>query len=215
LWDTAVYARDAAFDGLRQWLSDTIDIFSQWQDRQLVIRVHPAEVRLALQTTRTTLADYISAHHPVLPDNVRVVPPESSMSSYMLGRLSTACLVYASTIGLELAVMGKPVVVAGQVHYRAKGFTLDVERREDYRDVLLEALSRPTLEAERAKRALQYADFFFFRTAVPFPIIDNTVPGHVNLDLESIARVANGEDPTTNAIAEALLAHQEVLSCVD
>ena len=34
-------------------------------------------------------------------------------------------LVYTTTVGLEMAMSGVPVIVIGQTHYRGKGFSLD------------------------------------------------------------------------------------------
>ena len=56
------------------------------------------------------------------------LPADSRLSSYTLGRMSRFALVYTSTLGLELACAGVPVVVAGDTHYRDLGFTLDVDQ---------------------------------------------------------------------------------------
>ena len=41
-------------------------------------------------------------------------------------------LVYASTIGIETAIMGKVFIVAGNAHYRYKSFSLFHESKRDY-----------------------------------------------------------------------------------
>ena len=48
-WDTSLYERDTVFTGYRQWVTDTVDAFTDWPEAQLIIRVHPGEVRLPLQ----------------------------------------------------------------------------------------------------------------------------------------------------------------------
>ena len=145
-----------------------MDVFAEWPEAQLVIRIHPAEAWLPLQITRGPLLSYLQEQRPNLPPNVRIIPPNSSVSSYDLAAVTSVGLVYASTIGLELAAMGKPVVVAGQVHYAGKGFTFDVPTREAYSGLLHTALNEVAVDRSRAERALQYAHFFFFSVMLPF-----------------------------------------------
>jgi len=49
-------------------------------------------------------------------------------------------LVYTTTVGLEMAMSGLPVIVVGQTHYRGKGFSIDPENWEDYSNRLSGAL---------------------------------------------------------------------------
>lgn len=203
LWDAALLNRDVAFDGLRDWLLETIDIVGGWPEVQLVVRIHPAEVRLPMIETRDKIADFLRERRPELPPNVHVVPPESDTSSYALASVSDLALVYTSTMGLEMAAVGKPVVVAGKVHYARKGFTIDVDRRDDYADVLKRSLASPPASHEIAELATRYAHFFFFNVMVPFPLIDISLGNSVGVDTSLVARSAS--DPTVAKITDALL----------
>jgi len=67
---------------------------------------------------------------------------------------------------------GVPVIVAGQTHYRSKGFTLDPSSWEAYFQMLDSALEsplrfRPT--ASQVEQAWTYAYRFFFDYPHPFP----------------------------------------------
>ena len=148
---------------------------------------------------------------PDLPPNVFVVPSDSRISSYGLGAMSSAILVYASTMGLELAVMGKPVVVAGQVHYTGKGFTVDVPNREAYPALLREAISKPAQQTAM-DIALRYAYFFFFQVAVDFPLIDVRVPGKTHLDPAFLQSVQSDHDGVLSRICESLLKQRDILN---
>ena len=75
--------------------------------------------------------EILRAASPELPDHVRAVPPESDISTYDLIELADVGLVYTTTVGLEMAMRGIPVIVAGQTHYRGKGFTTDPGSVED------------------------------------------------------------------------------------
>jgi hypothetical protein len=212
LWDTALFERDRAFAGFRQFLNDTLALFRRWPEAQLVIRVHPAEVRLPLNLTRNSIQDHLRNVMPSLPSNIVVVGPESPISSYVLGQMSAASVVYASTIGLELAAMGKPVVVAGAVHYAGRGFTLDVPTREAYASILRTAMAQASLDPTSSALAMQYAHFFFLSAALPFPLIDKSSPGDVRLDPRFAQLLKEEEDASVGAICDALLHRLPVIA---
>jgi len=71
------------------------------------------------------MADHIARYVPVLPTNVRVVQADDPTSSYVFMDEAMLGFVYSSTVGLELAARGVPVLVAADTHYRGRGFTFD------------------------------------------------------------------------------------------
>jgi hypothetical protein len=80
--------------------------------------------------------------------------------------------VYTTTVGLEMALKGIPVVVAGQTHYRGRGFTYDPDSWVDYFKILgriLEDPHRYRLDKEKIDFAWRYAYHFFFTFPLPFP----------------------------------------------
>ena len=90
------------------------------------------------------------------------------MSSYALIEQADAVLVHASTIGLEAALLGKPVLVSADVHYRGKGFTRDVEGPE-HLVTLLDSARTLRLTPEEHDLAITYAHLFFFEAMIPIP----------------------------------------------
>jgi lipid A disaccharide synthetase len=73
------------------------------------------------------MMDVISRVLPELPEYIRVISPEEKTNTYDLIAAADLGLVYTTTVGLEIAMSGVPVIVAGETHYRNKGFTLDPE----------------------------------------------------------------------------------------
>ena len=142
-WDTAVVGRDVAFPSIRIWLDAVVDAFAHRRDHRLIIRVHPSEQRLPGKRTRDSLDGYIRQRYPALPPNIAVVGADDLTSSYPLMEASDFGLVYTSTTGLELALSGTPVVVCGDVHYRNKGFTVDVASPVEFVDALDRLLIDP------------------------------------------------------------------------
>src|SRR5262249_10151270 len=80
IWDAQLHYPANAFPSMMEWLLGTVSYFSRRGDLQLVIRVHPAEVRGTLPSRQKVVAELRKAF-PILPRNVLVVPPESDSST--------------------------------------------------------------------------------------------------------------------------------------
>jgi hypothetical protein len=81
-------------------------------------------------------------------------------------------MVYTTTVGMEMAMSGVPVIVIGQTHYRGKGFTLDPDSWEAYASLLAQALADPAaarLTRPQVEQTWNYAYRFFFEFPFPFP----------------------------------------------
>jgi hypothetical protein len=161
-WDTALLGKDVAFDSQFEWLAEVCRIVGSRDDLTLVIRVHPAEGRWG---TAQPVEHELSERAGALPPNVVLVPPEQPLSSYGLLATSELALCYTTTVGLEAAVRGIPVALAGVTHYRGRGFTMDIASREDLERVLAEL---PAMSPEQVELARRYAFAFFFRLMIPF-----------------------------------------------
>jgi hypothetical protein len=186
------------------WLEFTIHEFISRPMLQLVVRVHPAEVRL-LQKTRERVVEQLVKWFPTLPNNVKIVPPESDMSSYALIDLSTAASVYTSTIGLEAALRGVPVMVAGDTHYRGKGFTYDIESPEHYAALLGTMPSWLRTSKETVDRARRYASLFFLRNMIPLDLVTELDDGSVLFNFESFDALKPGRHKVLDHICTAIL----------
>ncbi len=183
-WDTAVIDRDDAFENIEAWVTRSIEFFATRPQDQLIVRVHPAEVALPGQKTRDSLYSYIQRVFPELPPNVTVISPEDTVTSYPLMDRCDLGLVYTSTTGLELALNGKPVITAGQTHYRGKGFTEDVSSDEEFTSALTRGLDDPSSLIRDVETARRYAHFFFFRAPLPSPGVSEPIKGLARLTTE-------------------------------
>ena len=204
-WDTAVVGRDRAFPDIRAWIASAIALFAERPQDRLVIRVHPSELRLPGKITRDSLGAYVRERWPTLPPNVILVGSEDLKSSYALMDASDVGLVYSSTVGLEMALAGKPVVVAGETHYRGKGFTVDVTSPEDFRSTVERILDDPTTLRPDVERARSYAHFFFFRAPIRAPFVVEPLPGLARLTTENLADLAPGANADLDRICTGIL----------
>lgn len=166
--DSLALGRQIFTEGMSDWLTLTVQHLAQHADIQLIVRVHPGELLGAGHPS----TEIVSSALPDLPANIKVIPPDSPINTYELIEIADLGLVYTTTVGLEMAMWGVPVIVAGQTHYRNKGFTMDAESMEQYLSFLDQNIQFPAatrLEVEKIELAWRYAYRFFFEYPFRFP----------------------------------------------
>jgi hypothetical protein len=204
-WDTAALDRDIGFDGIRDWLGSAIRLMEARAEDRLVVRIHPAEHHISGHRSREMLGRFISQQFPNLPPNVAIVPADDPADSYSLMKQADVGLVYTSTAGLELALDGKPVVVAGDAHYAKKGFTLDVTSVEEFVETTCKVLDDPCSYKPDVPAARRYAYAFFFTAMIPFPLANEPLPGLVHLEARHRVDLLPGADPGIDRICDGIL----------
>jgi hypothetical protein len=204
-WDSAVIGQEVAFPSIHDWLAAAVASFAHRPEHQLVVRIHPAEVKLPGKQSREPLGQFLAERFPVLPDNVRVVGADDPTSSYPMMAASDLGLVFTSTTGMEMALGGTPVVVGGRTHYRGKGFTIDVSSPDEFEAALDQALADPVTVAPDVERARRYAYLFFFRAPVRSPGVEEHVPGLARITVADLDELAPGVDPDLDRICDGIL----------
>jgi len=168
LGDSLTLGRQVFSQTMAEWIERTVQFFAKREDVQLVIRVHPGETLMH----GTSMVDVVEAALPEIPGHIHLIKPEEKINTYDLMSISDLGLVYTTTVGLEMALRGIPVVVAGQTHYRGRGFTYDPDTYENYFTILNELLSdleRARLTQAQVELSWRYAYLFFFVFPKPFP----------------------------------------------
>ena len=168
--DSLTLGRQVFSETMTEWLLRTVAYFSEHPQAQLVVRVHPGE----RYTKGPSVAGVVvgADGRLSLPENIHLVAADDPVNTYDLVEVADLGLVYTTTVGMEMAMSGVPVIVAGHTHYRDKGFTLDPGSWDAYYQMLELALRNP--EKYRPKQhqvdgAWRYAYNFFFAYPRPFP----------------------------------------------
>jgi hypothetical protein len=197
-WDTALLGKDIAYESQFEWLAQACALVARRENTALVIRVHPAESRWgSAQPVESELAARVGK----LPRNVILVRPDEPVSSYGLLAISDLVLCYTTTVGLEAAVRGLPVAVAGSTHYRGRGFTIDIDSHADLQRAIAKV---PTMSSKQVELARRYAFAFFFRLMIPFNHVQN-VDGRLGPLGVSADELLPGRDPHLDFICERIL----------
>jgi len=155
---------------MADWLSDTLRFFARRPQVQVVVRVHPGEALLV--SGGMSMLEVVQHTLPQLPPHIHVIPADARINTYDLMDLTTLGVVYTTTVGLEMAMDGIPVVVAGRVHYRGRGFTWDPDSWDAYYDLLEQLFHAPqelALSQQQVEAARRYAYHFFFTYPRPYP----------------------------------------------
>jgi len=172
-WDGQTYSNSEAFPRFLDWVRSTIEWFKENPQVDLIIRAHPAEKRLKTDKTLETFESILRKSYPRLPENVRFIGPErDEISSYLVSSVCEAAIMYGSTLGIEFAVSGHPVINAGKWYWSDKGILFDVQSPEHYRSLLEEAsVGNLKMSDSMKQNAIKFAYYWFFNRHVPETVI--------------------------------------------
>ncbi len=158
------------YESQSAWVRDVVQWVGSRDDVQLVIKVHPnlgGNIYIGKATNELKLYQEMKS---ALPANVRIVMPEDPVSAYSLAEEADVGLTFGSTIGLEMAMLGKPVLLASKALYEHGSQILTVRSRESLPGLLERCLqASPGREIQREAFRLAYS--YLFRFEPPFPAI--------------------------------------------
>lgn len=170
-----------------EWITELIRIFSLNPNWQLVVRLHP---RMFPNRRERTLSPSIQTFQNALsklPANARVSPIEISI--YDLLKICAVGLVRSSTVGLEMMMMGIPVVSTDpqQITGFPPSLALVAEDVNHYQELLEIALH----DRDHTRRTVLASRYWFFRNFLASsPILDiPTDSVRTNFNQRAIATV--------------------------
>ncbi len=201
-WDASLVNANRAFQGVYEWISETIQLFMKKSDLQLIIKIHPAETKY--HDSKKTVLDFIQTTCPHLPPNISIIPPHTNLSAYSLFPYIDVGLVYNGTIGLELLLHDIPVILAGKIHYSDRGLTYDVTNKKDYATFLFDK-KLSSLSKQKKQLLHIYAYFHFIKNYIPYPILYfNSFLDH-GWNITSFDDLAKGKNTYIDKICEYIL----------
>lgn len=211
-WDSVADYSPMAYPSFDEWIIDTVDQASRIPEVQWLIKVHPAEAGYDREVGVQRL---IESRFPKLPSNLRLIPADEELSPLEFFDLLDGGVTVYGTAGLELALSGKPVILAGQAHYGGKGFTEEGFTIDSYRQILKRArcIRRPT--AEQTALARRYAYSMFMQRQVPLPVVRDPHSLWWHLQHERREHLMPGADPFVDFICGRLIDGEEFIMSRD
>jgi len=189
------------------WLDDVAPAIRRHPEILFVIRAHPDEDRPG-KASQESVAEWVGAQGLERLENLVFFSPGTYVSSYELIERSKAVLVYNSSIGLEAAIMGVPVLCAGRARYAEIAPSLLPESEKEYRQRLESLLNADEIElaGETARKAraflyteLNQASLDFSEFLAPYPVL----PGMVTFQGFEPARLERS--PALETVAKGIL----------
>jgi hypothetical protein len=159
LWDGSFFFGKDLFEDYTQWFVETVRAASANPRLQWVVKLHPAHV---VKNKRTGIVgkigelNVIESTFGTLPGHVKLVYPNTELSTYSLFQIADYAVTVRGTAGIESALFGIPVVTGGTGRYDRRGFTLDSSTREEYLEKLATLETFPRLSPEQVELAERY-----------------------------------------------------------
>jgi len=169
LGDSLTLGRNVFAESMSEWITRTVQYFAKRTDAQLVVRIHPGE---KIVPQAKSMGTVVHEALPELPSHIHVIGALDNVNTYDLIEIANLGLAYTTTVGVETAMNGIPVISCGDTHYRGRGFTIDPNSWDEYFSTLAEVLADLTahrLTEEQTAKAWNYAYRFFFEYPRPFP----------------------------------------------
>lgn len=209
-WDLATAGRDVAFDGVRDWVGETIRAAADHPEVHLIVRAHPAEASVG---TRERIVDQIRSEWPQGLPGVTLIQPEQSIAAADLVALADVVLAYNSTAAIEAAIGGKPAIVCGRPHFRGRGFTIDMPTRGAYRAAIARWATGDPIEPPPSASALakRYVHLFFLRYHVTMGWTTSPLDPPYRLVIRSLDELHPGRNAALDAVCAGILEGRQVV----
>ncbi len=129
-WDTAALGRHVHFVNTVDWITSTITAILDSDAGPVIVRQHPSE-RRKRQRGKLDIASVLRDRFRDDP-RCRFVAADDAVNTYDLLRSARLVLPFVSTIAIEAAAIGKPVLISGASYYADLGFVWSAASRDEY-----------------------------------------------------------------------------------
>ena len=166
LWDMSLFFGVDLFANYADWLEQTVTAAVANPRVNWVVKAHPSNVfRVAHGQVggESSEANLVRDLFPVLPDHVRLLLPDTKISTRSIYEFADYGVTVRGTPGLEMACLGKRTLTAGSGSYSGLGFTTDSASCEQYLARLATIETEAAMSHEEVRRARVYAHSLFLR----------------------------------------------------
>jgi hypothetical protein len=193
-----------SYPSQEEWVRDVIEWARRHSQVELVIKVHPNLGGNSYIGAATHELNFYQQIRASLPANVQMVMPEDNVSAYSLAEEADFGLTFGSIIGLEMALLGKPVLLASRAVYEHAPAFLTVRSREDLTP-LLERSLHPCDAREIQRQAFRIAYYAMCVCDMPFPKVTVESLYHARENFVSPADLEPGMDSSLDRICRFLV----------
>ena len=175
VYDTSQVHANTLFPHMFAWLDLLLEVMRAHPETLFVIRAHPDEMRpnsrkKSRQSVRAWVEQNRVAGAQAALSNVVFIDSQEYVSSYELIGLAKFVIVYNSSIGLEAALLGAPVVCGGAARYTQYPIVFFPESAAALRAQIETFLAAEEIEvpAEFRRQARRFLHYQLERVSLPF-----------------------------------------------
>jgi hypothetical protein len=215
IFDTSQPHANVVFRDMFTWLDKVLTVIKAHPETLFVIRAHPDESRPG-KASQESVAGWVQDRGVDGLPNVVFVGPDEYFSSYEMIQKAKFVMIYNSTIGMEAAIMGAPVLCAGKARFTQLDTVFFPKTQSEYLEMFAQFLAADEVSAPDQHRvnARRFLYFQLFRTSLPFDRFlepDGIWPGFVRLKDFTPEDLLPEHSPTLKVISEGLLQGCEFL----
>jgi len=184
IFDTSQAHANTLFKDMFEWLNFILKKAALHPDVLFVIRAHPDEMRKG-KSSQESVMGWAEKSGAGEINNIKLIGPDETLSSYELIQRSKFTMVYNSSIGLEATLLGAAVLCAGKARYTQYPTVFYPSSQKDYDDKLESFLTDdgiqiPSKYYEYARKFLYYQ---LYRASLPFDefLYEHPTPGYVQI----------------------------------
>lgn len=138
MWDAAAIGLNRTFDTEKDWLLDTIDFILSHTNATIIVREHPVQMQLD-KYNNGTFEPLLNKHFG-LSKRLYFCKYDQKINTYQLIEHCKAVLPLSSTIGVEAALLDRPVITHSNCYYSKLSFVKAASSREEYFSYIQQAL---------------------------------------------------------------------------
>ncbi len=184
IFDTSQIHANVIFSDMFAWLDEVLALIRAHPQTLFVLRAHPDEERPGKQA-RQSVAGWVQARRAAELPNVVFIPSRQYLSSYELIQRSKFVMVYNSTIGLEAAILGVPVLCAGKARFTQLPTVFLPASVEDFQRTAENFLTTQRIDTppDFQRNARRFLYYQLFKASLPFDAFleADLMPGFVRL----------------------------------
>ena len=170
IYDSSQVHANLVFPHMFAWLDLIREITLAHSDTFFIIRAHPDEMRPGTaKQSNESVQDWVWRNQVDQLPNVQFIASQEYLSSYELIQRSKFIMVYNSSIGLEAALMGVPVLCGGKARYTQYPMVYFPPTIQGYYDQAEKFLAADEIEfpAEFQENARRFLYYQLYRASLP------------------------------------------------
>lgn len=191
-----------SYDTAAEWVAETIRFFANHPGHHLIVKIHPSEL---LYGVLDPTLQYLAERFERLPPNIHVLAPDTGVRAIDVVRIVDLAMVYTSTVGVEAAYFGKPVINVGGGWHVNRGCSIDVKTPEQYMAALADICTSGKPPGASRELGRRYAYAVFFRSLLPIRFCRAMYPDLTALKLDNLDELAPGRDSTIDRVCDVVL----------